>query len=133
MVIDKWAIVAIVHDEPERRQSASAIGEAERCQMPLASFVETPMVIEAHYGAHGRRDLDLLIGRARIEFASVDVNQAYVAREAFRRYGKGRHPARLNLGDCFAYAQARVLGEPLLCKDGDLVLTDITTNAPSRD
>lgn len=132
MVIDTSALVAILQNEPERRDFTSAIEEAESRVMSVASFVETSMVIESRYGADGRRDLDLLISKARIEFASVDADQAHTAREAFRRYGKGRHSARLNFGDCFAYALAKALDEPLLCKGSDFMLTDITTLTGSR-
>ena len=87
------------------------------------------MVIEARHGADGRRDLDLLIAKAQIELAPVDADQALVAREAFRQYGKGRHPAGLNLGDCFVYALAKVLNQPLLCKGRDFIRTDLSTCA----
>ena len=85
------------------------------------------MVIEVRDGVDGTRDLDLLIAKARIELAPVDADQAVVAREAFRQYGKGRHPAALNLGDCFVYALAKVLNQPLLCKGRDFILTDLNT------
>ena len=83
------------------------------------------MVIEARHGPDGVRDLDLFIAKAGIEFVAVDADQAYVARTAFRTYGKGRHPAGLNFGDCFAYALARTSGGPLLFKGSDFPLTDI--------
>ena len=127
MVIDTSALVAILHDEPERPEFTEAIETAERCVMSTASFVETSMIIESRYGPDGTRDLDLFISKAHIELASVDMDQAHVARDAFRHYGKGRHPASLNFGDCFAYALARLLGEPLLFKGTDFTLTDIAT------
>ncbi len=125
MVIDTSALIAILQDEPERRVFNEAIEAAETCAMSTASFLETSMIIESRYGPDGTRDLDLFISKARITFASVDADQAYVARDAFRRYGKGRHPAGLNFGDCFAYALAKTLGEPLLFKGNDFALTDI--------
>ena len=125
MVIDTSALIAILQDEPERRVLNEAIEAAESCAMSTGSFLETSMVIESRYGPDGTRDLDLFISKARISLASVDADQAYVARDAFRRYGKGRHPAGLNLGDCFAYALAKMLDEPLLFKGNDFVLTDI--------
>ena len=125
MVIDTSALVAILQDEPERRVLNEAIEAAESCAMSTGSFLETSMVIESRYGPDGTRDLDLFISKARISLASVDADQAYVARDAFRRYGKGRHPAGLNFGDCFAYALAKMLDEPLLFKGNDFVLTDI--------
>jgi ribonuclease VapC len=125
MVVDTSALIAILQDEPERRVFNEAIEAAETCAMSTASFLETSMIIESRYGPDGTRDLDLFISKARITFASVDADQAYVARDAFRRYGKGRHAAGLNFGDCFAYALAKLLDEPLLFKGNDFVLTDI--------
>ena len=125
MVIDTSALIAILQDEPERRILNEAIEAAESCAMSTGSFLETSMVIESRYGPDGTRDLDLFISKARISLASVDADQAYVARDAFRRYGKGRHAAGLNFGDCFAYALAKMLDERLLFKGNDFVLTDI--------
>ena len=127
MVIDTSALVAILRDEPERKGFTLAIEEAESCVMSVVSFVEASMAIESRHGIDGRRDLDLLIAKARIELASVDADHALVAREAFRQYGKGRHPAGLNFGDCFAYALAKVLDQPLLCKGRDFIRTDLST------
>ncbi len=124
MVIDTSALIAILQDEPERRVLNEAIEAAESCAMSTGSFLEISMVIESRYGPDGTRDLDLFISKARITFASVDADQAHVARDAFRRYGKGRHSAGLNFGDCFAYALARTLDEPLLFKGNDFALTD---------
>ncbi len=126
MVIDTSALIAILQDEPERQAFNDAIETAERCVMSAASFVETSMVIESRYGPDGIRALDLFISKAKIELASVDDDQAYIARDAFRHYGKGRHRAGLNFGDCFAYALAKTSGESLLFKGTDFSLTDIT-------
>ena len=125
MVIDTSALIAILQNEPERRVFNEAIEAADTCVLSTASFLETSMVIESRYGPDGRRDLDLFISKAGIALASVDADQAYVARDAFLRYGKGRHPAGLNFGDCFAYALAKTLDESLLFKGHDFVLTDI--------
>jgi ribonuclease VapC len=128
MVIDTSALIAIPQDEPERRIFNEAIEAAESCTMSTASFLETFMIIESRYGPDGTRDLDLFISKARITLAPVDADQAYVACDAFRRYGKRRHPAGLNFGDCFAYALAKTLDEPLLFKGNDFALTDIASN-----
>ena len=125
MVIDTSALIAILQDEPERRAFNEAIEAAERRAMSVASFVEASMVLEAQYGQEGVRDLDLFIAKAGIELVAVDADQAHVARTAFRLYGKRRHPAGLNFGDCFAYALARTLDEPLLFKGADFSLTDV--------
>ena len=94
--------------------------------MPKASrFVEASMVIETRRGYEGLRDFDLFMARAGIELAPVDADQAHIARLAFREYGKGRHPAGLNFGDCFSYALARAEGLPLLFKGNDFAQTDI--------
>ena len=89
-----------------------------------ATFLEASIVLESRHGADGVRLLDVLIESASIEVVAVDFAQAKIARRAFAHFGKGRHPAGLNYGDCFAYALARQLGEPLLCKDEDFSRTD---------
>ena len=126
MVIDTSALLAILQNEPERPAYNQTIELAERCALSTASFVELSMVIESRYGPEGVRDLDLFLSRARVELIPVDTDQAYIARLAFRRYGKGRHPAGLNFGDCFSYALAKSLGEPLLFKGEDFSQTDLT-------
>ncbi len=127
MVIDTSAIVAILRDEPERRRFNEAI-EADAVRlMSVASFLEASMIMEARHGFEGIRDLDLFLARAEIELSPVDVNQAHIARQAFRQYGKGRHPAALNFGDCFAYALAKAAEAPLLFKGNDFSQTDIAS------
>ena len=125
MVIDTSALLAILQDEPERRRFNESIEAADSRVMSVATFVEISIVLESRHGAEGLRDLDQFVDRAGIELAPVDVEQANVARAAFSRFGKGRHPAALNHGDCFSYALARVLGEPLLFKGDDFSKTDV--------
>lgn len=125
MVIDTSALLAILQDEPERRAFNEAIEAADTRAMSMANFVETSIVIESRYGAEGIRDLDLFIERAAIDLVEVTLAQGHAARRAFARYGKGRHPAGLNFGDCFAYALASDRGEPLLFKGGDFDKTDL--------
>jgi ribonuclease VapC len=125
MVIDTSALLAILQDEPERRKFNEAIEMADSRRMSAATFVESSMVVESRFGAEGVRDLDRLIERAEVEIVPVDVQQARTTREAFARFGKGRHAAGLNFGDCFSYALARVLGEPLLFKGEDFGRTDV--------
>ena len=127
MVVDTSALVAILQNEPERQSFNEAIEMAERRAMSVASFVEASMIVEARYGSDGIRDLDLFIAKARMELVAVDADQGHVARIAFRDYGKGRHPAGLNFGDCFAYALAKLLDLPLLFKGNDFSLTDVAT------
>ena len=133
MVIDTSALIAILQDEPERRAFNEAIEAAERRVVSVASFVEASMVVEARYGPVGVRNLDLFIAKAGIELVAVDTDQAHVARTAFRLYGKRRHPAGLNFGDCFAYALARTLDEPLLFNGADFSLTDIAMYSKEQD
>ena len=126
MVIDTSALVAILHREPERRAFIEAIEAADARLMSVASLVEISIVLEARHGAEGLRDLDHFIGRAGIELVPVDADHGKAAVSAFSRFGKGRHRAGLNYGDCFSYALATSTGEPLLCKGDDFVHTDVT-------
>jgi len=126
MVVDTSALLAILQNEPERRSLNEALEAADARRISAATFVEVSIVMEARHGAAGQRDLDLFLERAAIEIVEVDVGQAREARRAFARFGKGRHPAGLNFGDCFAYALAVRLGEPLLFKGDDFSKTDVT-------
>ena len=125
MVLDTSAVLAILQREPERRSFLEAIEAADSTRLSIASFVESSIVIESRYGAEGLRDLDRFISRASIELIPVDREQGQLARSAFSRFGKGRHRAGLNYGDCFSYAAAISLGEPLLCKGDDFMHTDV--------
>jgi len=125
MVIDTSAVLAILQDEPERRAFNEAIEAADTRSLSVASFVEVSIVIEARYGGEGVRHLDRFLDRADVTVVPVDVEQGKLARQAFSRFGKGRHAAGLNFGDCFAYALALVLGEPLLYKGEDFSRTDV--------
>jgi ribonuclease VapC len=125
MVIDTSALLAILQNEPERRTFNEAIESADTRCISAANFVEVSIVIESRYGPDGIRDLDLFLSKAEIELVPVDSEQSFVARQAFRQYGKGRHTAGLNFGDCFSYALAKSLGEPLLFKGNDFSKTDL--------
>lgn len=125
MVIDTSALVAILQREPERRSFIEAIEAADARLMSVATFVEIAIVIDARHGAEGVRDLDHFIARAGIELVPVDAEHGSLAREAFSRFGKGRHRAGLNYGDCFSYALATSAGEPLLFKGDDFLHTDV--------
>jgi len=125
MIIDTSAIIAILTDEPERLAFNEAIERADSCLMSAASFVEASIVIESSRGYDGLRDFDLFLASTGIEIVPVDVEQARIAREAFRRFGKGRHPASLNYGDCFSYALAKDTNQPLLFKGKDFAATDL--------
>ncbi len=129
MVLDSSALIAILLDEPDRRRFTEAIEADPRRLVSAATLLESAIVIEARRGEAGGRELDLLIHRASVACMAVDAEQVHVARAAWRRYGKGRHRAGLNFGDCFSYALAAVSGEPLLYRGEDFSLTDITPAA----
>lgn len=125
MVIDSSAILAILLREPEAAAFAQAIELASVRLISAATLLEAAMVLESRKGAEGARALDLLVYRSGAEIVAFDAAQAEVARKAWRQFGKGRHPAALNFGDCFAYALAQVTGQPLLHKGNDFALTDL--------
>jgi ribonuclease VapC len=126
MIVDTSALLAILFDEPDAESYARALAEADIARVSAGSFVEAAIVVEAHTSASGRGQFDTLIRRARVVIEPFTEEQAHIARQAYTDFGKGRHPAGLNLGDCFAYALARATGEPLLFKGEDFSKTDIT-------
>ena len=132
MVIDTSALVAILQNEPERRAFTERIEEAAIRAVSAATLVECSIVLESRFGPAGVLSLDQLLEAAAVRVVPVDVEQARAARDAYRRFGKGRHPAGLNLGDCFSYALAITRAEPLLCKGADFVATDVELALPPR-
>ena len=125
MIIDTSALMAILQLEPDATRLLTAIRSAGRRAISAATLVEASMVVESRIGVEGVRDLDAALARLEVEVSPLTRSQALHARRAFRRYGKGRHPARLNFGDCLAYALAKETGEPLLFKGDDFSRTDI--------
>jgi ribonuclease VapC len=125
MVIDTSALLAIFLAEPERKLFLDSILQAETRMISAANVLETGIVLEARRGESAGREFDLFLVRANLQIAPVDSEQVEIARSAWRKYGKGRHPAGLNFGDCFAYALAKFAGEPLLAKGNDFFATDI--------
>jgi len=132
MVLDTSAIAAILFDEPEAPAFEVAIERASVRLLSAASLVELSIVVELRLGEPGGRELDLLLYRAGIEIVPLTREQAEVARRAFRRFGKGRHPAALNFGDCFSYALSKTAGEPLLFKGDDFSHTDVAALPAAR-
>lgn len=127
MILDSSALVAVLRDEPEAATFIEAIDRAPRCQLSAANYVETAVVIDTARDPVASRRLDDFLQQAEIEIQPVTIRQARIAREAYRDFGKGSgHPARLNLGDCFAYALAKQTGEALLFKGDDFSYTDVT-------
>jgi ribonuclease VapC len=129
MIVDSSAMLAILLEEPEGHLFDVAIAKTPVCRMSSASLLETSMILLARRGVEAVRDLDLLIMRFQIEIVPFTESEARLAREAFHRYGKGRHPAQLNFGDCMAYALAKDTGDELLFKGTDFAQTDIAAAA----
>jgi ribonuclease VapC len=125
MVIDTSALIALLLNEEDAGRLAQAIEGDSLRLLSAANLVETSIVIESRKGEAGGRELDLLLYRAAIEIVPVDHDQAEIARIAWRRFGKGRHPAGLNYGDCFAYALAKSRRQSLLFQGDDFSRTDI--------
>ena len=124
MVIDTSAIMAVLKLEAEAVAFAEIIEGAERKLISAGTVLEAGIVVEGR-SQGGGRELDGFLAAARIEIVPFDAEQAGIAREAFRRFGKGRHPAGLNFGDCIAYALSQHAGEPLLYKGDDFSKTDV--------
>jgi ribonuclease VapC len=126
MVLDTSALLVILLDEAESPAFRQAIEEDRVRLLSAASLLEAALVLEARFGEPGGRELDLLLHKAEVQVVAVDRDQAELGREAYRRFGKGRHPAGLDFGDCFSYALSVISGEPLLYKGADFSLTDVT-------
>jgi len=125
MVIDTSALLAIFLGEPERSDFLELITEAEVRLISAANLLETGLVLEARRGESAGREFDLFVHQASLEIVAADSEQVEIARIAWRKYGKGRHKAGLNFGDCFAYALAKVSGQALLFKGDDFAKTDL--------
>ncbi len=126
MIIDSSALVAILRAEPDAARFAQALNDATQRRLSAVSFVETAIVIDGSRSPVASRALDDLIRDTRIVIQPVTEAQARLAREAYRDFGRGSgHPARLNFGDCFAYALAHATGEPLLFKGADFTRTNV--------
>jgi ribonuclease VapC len=125
MVIDTSALIAYLEQEPGADRIEQKLLEADRLSISTATIVECGIVIEARRGDAGGRELDLLLHRLGVEVVAVDEAQAELARSAYRRFGKGRHPAALNFGDCFSYALAQSIDQELLYIGHDFDSTDV--------
>ena len=127
MIVDTSAVLAILFEEDDAELYARVLTQAESCRISAATFVEAAVVVDAQTKDKGSRQFDAFIRRARIAIEPVSEEQAHIARQAYADFGKGRHPAGLNFGDCFSYALAKVTGEPLLYKGKDFKKTDIVS------
>lgn len=129
MILDSSAVLAVLLREPEQDRFLALIESAEICRLSAATFVEISIVIESQTGDAGINRLNDFLRRADVEIEPVTVEQAQLASRAWSDYGKGRHPAALNFGDCFSYALAKALDEPLLFKGSDFARTDVQSAA----
>jgi ribonuclease VapC len=125
MVLDTSAVLAILLAEPDAARYAQQIETAERCSMSSASFLDAAMVIDGRGDAIASRRLDAFVRESEVKILPFTADQAQTARQAFRDFGRGRHKASLNFGDCITYALAKELGEPLLFKGNNFSKTDI--------
>jgi ribonuclease VapC len=125
MILDSSPLVAILTGEPDAELYIQAISRASRCRISAGNFIELSIVVESQFPVEVLRQCDALFRRVGIVIEPVTVEHAHLARQAFHDFGKGRHPAGLNFGDCFAYALAKHTGEPLLFKGNDFRQTDI--------
>jgi ribonuclease VapC len=125
MIVDTSALLAVLFGEKDAETYARAISEAEVCRISAATFVEVSVVVESQTGDAGSRQWDSFFRTASISIEPITEEHAHAARQAWSDFGKGRHAAGLNLGDCFSYALAKVSGEPLLFKGQDFRKTGI--------
>ncbi|HVR10080.1 MAG TPA: type II toxin-antitoxin system VapC family toxin [Thermoanaerobaculia bacterium] len=127
MILDSSPIVAILTGETDAELYIQAISRAARCRISAGNFIELSIVLESQFPVEVLRQCDALFRRVGIVIEPVTVEHAHLARQAFHDFGKGRHPAGLNFGDCFAYALAKQTGEPLLFKGNDFSQTDVVS------
>jgi ribonuclease VapC len=125
VIVDTSVIIAILRDEPDAAEIREILGQPQICRMSAVNYVEAGVVVDSNRNPVLSRRLDDLLRVVQIGIEPVTVEQARIAREAYRDFGKGRHRAGLNLGDCFAYALAKEKGETLLFKGDDFCHTDI--------
>jgi ribonuclease VapC len=132
MILDSSAVLAIIFGEPGYELFRDKMISCTACSVSAATFVEISMVAESRAGDAGIRQRDSFFRNKRISIQPVSEEQAFLASQAFSLYGKGRHPAGLNFGDCFSYALAKATGEPLLFKGEDFLRTDIQPALPDN-
>lgn len=133
IVVDTSAIIAVLYREAEFDQFVRLITDAESCLVSAVCYLEASMVLIGRGTPEAAKELDVFLERMVIEFVPFDYELAKRAREAFIRFGRGRHPARLNFGDCVSYALARARGLPLLYKGEDFARTDIVSAVRSTE
>ena len=125
MILDTSAVLGILFRETDFEAFERAVADAPICRISAADFVEASIVLESRGGDAVIRQFEAFFREARIQIEPVTAEQALLARQGYSDYGKGRHPAGLNFGDCFSYALAKATGEPLLFRGEDFRQTDI--------
>lgn len=125
MIVDTSALLAVLFREPEADRYIQLIHDADRCAISAGNYLELSIVLERQAAPEADRQCEMFFRRAGIGVEAFTVEQAHIARQAFHDFGKGRHAAGLNFGDCFAYALSKVTGEALLYKGDDFKKTDI--------
>ena len=125
MIVDSSAVLAVLNREPDAGRYEAGMLTASSCRMSAANMLEVTMVVESSGGLAAGVEMDRFLERLGVEVVPVTLEQLASARYAWRRFGRGNHPAALNFGDCFAYALAEVSREPLLFKGDDFARTDI--------
>lgn len=130
MIVDTSVVICLLREEPDHHRFVQALAASDgEIAMSAANYLETAIVVDANDSPALSERFDAVLDFWRIAVIPVTPNHASLARLAYRQYGKGRHPAALNLGDCFAYALARETGRPLLFKGEDFARTDVTPAA----
>ena len=127
MIVDASALIAVLRDEDDAERIIGALAASRETRMSAATWLETAIVVDANADPVLSGRFDDLIAATGIALEPVTADQVRVARQAYRDFGKGKHPAGLNFGDCFSYALARLTGEPLLFKGEDFALTDVAS------
>jgi ribonuclease VapC len=125
MIVDTSAIIAVLRDESDAAEISAALERAPACRMSAVTYVEAAVVSDSNQNPVLSRRFDELLRDVAMKIEAVTPRQAEIARQAYRDFGKGRHKAKLNFGDCFAYALAKEMDEPLLYKGRDFAHTDI--------
>jgi ribonuclease VapC len=125
IVVDSSALVSVLLGEPDNQKIFTAIVDANERQISAFSVLESNIIALSRKGRTGQLDLEALLQELDLTSVPFDAEQGQIARQAWNRFGKGRHPAALNIGDCCSYALARSVGAPLLCKGNDFPQTDL--------
>ncbi len=132
MIVDSSVLIAVLKNEDDAALVVKTLASADSLSLSAANYLEAGIVADRHLAPADAALLDKMIAEFQIEIVPVTTDQAHLARKAYRDFGKhGNHPAKLNFGDCFAYALAKATGEPLLFKGGDFAQTDVARALPA--